>query len=140
MMVPFSTARARHLRVGRRGENAACGLLKSKKYCILARNFKRSSGEIDIVARDGAGIVFVEVKTRMKRTGARPASGLSGRQKSRINRAARVFMKEIENPPVIYRFDLIEVVLDRFGVSEMRHWLEHFMGAEMYRYDKKEIF
>ena len=59
----FSLKRKAHLRLGRRGESLCAALLKHKGMVILARNFRTSYGELDIVARDGGTLVFVEVKT-----------------------------------------------------------------------------
>ena len=50
--------------LGERGENLAARELRDKGYKIIARNFKCVMGEIDIIARDGKTLVFVEVKTR----------------------------------------------------------------------------
>lgn len=47
---------------GKLGEDIATRYLQDKGYAVLARNFKRKTGEIDIVARRGSAIVFVEVK------------------------------------------------------------------------------
>lgn len=133
MFAPFGKAKAKHLRVGTAGEKAASRLLKLKGCDILARNYKCNSGEIDIVARDGATLVFAEVKTRMKKTGLRPAAGLSAKQKHRIHRASLRYMREIENPEVVHRYDLIEVVLSGWGVSELRHWKSHFKGFDAWK-------
>jgi putative endonuclease len=133
MLVPFKKAKARHLRVGASGEKTARKLLKLKGCEILAKNYKCDSGEIDIVARDGAALVFAEVKTRMKKTGLRPAAGLTARQKHRIYRASLRYIKEIENPEIVIRYDLIEVVFSRWGVSELRHWKNHFQGSESWK-------
>lgn len=70
-------ARAAHLVLGRRGEEAAVRLLLAKGYTILARNWRIRSGELDIVARDGRTLVFVEVKTRRRSGFYRPGDNLS---------------------------------------------------------------
>ena len=49
-------------RKGRLGETVVAGLLESEGYTILDRNFRAGPGEIDLVARRGTVIVFVEVK------------------------------------------------------------------------------
>lgn len=125
----FLKAKAQHMRLGRRGEDAACRLLRSKGLEMLARDCRLPRGEIDIVARDGRTLVFVEVKTlRAKRhiDALRPAGNLSTRQKARIYRAAFCYMKEIGNPAVPFRFDLVEIVAGRFGPVQARHWESHF--------------
>ncbi len=125
-MIPLlSKARAAHLKLGNRGERIAERLLRMKKMDILARNYKCKAGEIDIVARDGAVLVFVEVKTRRAKSRARPAAGLTPNQKERITRAGRRYLYDIESPEIVCRYDLIEVVLSGRGVKELRHWPNH---------------
>ncbi|MEI8059369.1 MAG: YraN family protein [Ferruginibacter sp.] len=130
-MLNFSLAKARHLRMGRYGENAACRLLRRKGYVVLARNYKTPRGEVDIVARDGAILSFVEVKTRRWRPGRdRSVSPLSRWQARRIKRAAMEYLDELEHPKVFWRFDLIEICVSRFGVKELFHWKGNFGKRE----------
>ena len=128
-MTRYYKLKARHLRLGRRGEDIACNLLRAKMVDVLLRNFKCSKGEIDIIARDGAILCFVEVKTRRHSARYRPVSGLSSRQKDRIYRAAFTYLREIDQPVTPFRFDLIEVIFSRFDVKEIRHWPNHFTRA-----------
>lgn len=51
-----------HLK-GLRGEEAAAGYLKERGYCVLARNFRSRRGEVDLIARKGEELVFIEVKS-----------------------------------------------------------------------------
>lgn len=133
MIVPFKKARARHLRLGQKGEDIACKLLSQKGCQILVRNFRSWAGEIDIVARDGGTLCFIEVKTRMKNTRQRPAEGVSLKQKQRIYRSAMNYIKEIGNPRIIYRFDVIEVVYSGLIVNELRHWQNHFSRDSIFK-------
>jgi putative endonuclease len=133
MSLSFRQARTAHLRLGKRGENLACSLLRTKNFEILCRNYKVKSGEIDIVARDGGIIAFVEVKTRRHTTRSRPARGLSEEQKKRIYRAGMRYLKAIGNPKVVYRFDLIEIILSPFRLREARHWQGHFTSNSIFR-------
>lgn len=126
MLKPFKKIRAAHLRVGRRGERLARLYLFEKGLDILTCNYRGKKGEIDIVARDGETLCFVEVKTRRYGTGYRPAAGLSDRQKARIYRASLSYLKELRNPKIVFRYDLIEMVLSRRDVVELRHWPRHF--------------
>jgi putative endonuclease len=128
----YFSAKAKHLQLGDRGEKIATRLLRSKNYDILCQNYKVKSGEIDLVARDGKDLVFVEVKTRRATTRSRPAEGLSTKQKKRIYRAAQSYLRQIDNPNIIYRFDLIELILTRFGIREIRHWESNFSKPASY--------
>ncbi len=125
----YRRAKKRHIRLGRRGESLTCKLLKEKNYDILCRNYKVKSGEIDIVARDGGVLVFVEVKTRRSTTWGRPAANLKFHQRQRIARAAKNYLRSIGNPTVVYRFDLVEVILSDWQIHEIKHWPEHFSGS-----------
>lgn len=125
MRLPFRVLRRRHLRLGRAGERAAARLLELKHYAVLARDWRCPSGEIDLVARDGATLVFVEVKTRFT-GGGRPAEALRRRQRERIVNASRQYQRRIDWPRVPCRYDLVEAVFDRFGLRELRHWPDHF--------------
>lgn len=63
--------------LGRQGEAIAAQYLADRRYEIIARNWRTRSGELDIVARDGEWLVFVEVRTRRAgRRGAAPTAGL----------------------------------------------------------------
>ena len=115
-------ARAAHLKLGRQGEAFACRLLQTKGYDILARNWRIKAGELDIVARDGAMLVFVEVKTLRRSGFFRPLDNLSPRQRQRNFRAGRFYWKMLRMPELRARFDLVEVVLGRRDLRTIRHW------------------
>ena len=122
-MKNFLRAKAAHIRLGAAGERAAVRMLENAGYDILARDCRMRSGEIDIVARDGLRLVFVEVKTRRLRKNVEfsPGTNLRTAQKRRIYRAALAYMKKLGSPQVPYRFDLVEVVFSRFGLFSMHH-------------------
>lgn len=129
-MNQFRKARAAHLRLGAAGESAAARMLENAGCEILMRDCRMRSGEIDLIARDGLQLIFVEVKTRRQKQEkeCRPAANLRPRQKRRIYRAALAYLKKIGNPSVPFRFDLVEVLYSRFGLSRMYHWKSHFGG------------
>lgn len=94
---------------GRRGELLAAALLVLKGYRILGRRVKTKAGEIDLIARNLAGVVcFIEVKTRPDEGLATDAIGQ--RQRGRIVRAAALFLA---GKPVPSRFDVVTVVPGR---------------------------
>lgn len=73
---PRPAALAGRRTVGRRGEDCAAAYLERQGYAIIARNWRTCRGELDIVARDGEWLVFVEVRARQ--VGRRPAGPTFG--------------------------------------------------------------
>jgi putative endonuclease len=101
-----------HLRRGARGEKLACRFLKRSGYKILLRNFRgRSGGEIDVVCRDNDTLVFVEVKTRADEYFGRPVEAVDREKRKRISRGALAWLRMLDNPDILFRFDVVEVVM-----------------------------
>ena len=101
-----------HLRRGARGEKLACRLLRRNGYKILYRNFKgRSGGEIDIVCRDRDMLVFVEVKTRTREDFGRPIAAVDREKKKRISRGGLNWLRMLDDPDILFRFDVVEVII-----------------------------
>jgi len=121
-MVPFAQRKAAHLRVGRRGERLAGVLLRRLGLDVLLRNFRCTTGEIDLVAREHTTLCFVEVKTRRHRPNSRPADAVGPAKRRRIIRAAHRYLREIGRPDVRYRFDIIEIILDGWRLRDVRYW------------------
>ena len=107
-----STSPPRHLRLGKRGENLACQFLKKNGYKILYRNFKgRTGGEIDVVCRDRDTLVFVEVKTRTREDFGRPLEAVNREKRNRIARGGLAWLRLLDDPDILFRFDVVEVVI-----------------------------
>jgi len=107
-----SISRPRHLRLGTRGENLACQFLKKNGYKILYRNFKgRTGGEIDVVCRDRDTLVFVEVKTRTREDFGRPLDAVNRKKRDRIARGGLAWLRLLDDPDILFRFDVIEVII-----------------------------
>ncbi len=83
--------RRRAWRFGLGAERLAALWLGAKGFRVLARRFQCPQGEIDLVARRGRLVVFVEVKARADAAAA--AEAVSARQRRRIERAAEVFLQ-----------------------------------------------
>lgn len=126
----LTSSRPAHLQRGARGEKLACRHLWQNGYKILYRNFRgRSGGEIDIVCRDQDTLVFVEVKTRTSEDFGRPIETIRKEQRQRISRGALAWLRMLDDPDILFRFDVVEVVLtedeprielikNAFGLSE----------------------
>jgi len=101
-----------HLRRGARGEKLARRYLRRNGYKVLFRNFRgRSGGEIDIVCRDNDTLVFVEVKTRTREDFGRPVEAVDRQKQKRISRGALVWLRMLDNPDILFRFDVVEVIV-----------------------------
>ena len=109
---------------GARGEDTAVRHLADLGYSILDRNFKTRSGEVDIVARDGAIVVFVEVKRR-ETTGHGTAAEFVGPAKiRRVVSAARLYAARHGLSEAPIRFDVVAI-----DVIDGREQLRHHKGA-----------
>ena len=120
-----------HIRLGEKGERLACNLLRNLGITILHRNYSGSHGEIDIVARDGAILCFVEVKTRRHRSISRPADAVTSEKKKKIIHTAHRYLRQIDRPSVVFRFDIIEVIYFARRLSEIRYWPSEFSSADI---------
>lgn len=94
---------------GRRGEDIAWAYLKQRGYKILERNYRCHYGEIDLIARDGETIVFVEVKSRRSAAFGAPEDSVGLAKQKKISTVALCYLKEkglFDRPA---RFDVLSV-------------------------------
>jgi putative endonuclease len=123
-----------HLRRGKLGENAARKHLRQAGLRFLTANYKTDQGEIDLVFRDGPCLVFIEVKTRSCEEWVRPAAAVDADKQRRISMAALDYLRQLGNPPIKFRFDIVEVLLNESRVREVRHLPNAFALSAPYRY------
>jgi putative endonuclease len=107
--------------LGERGENLAARELRNKGYRIIARNFKCVMGEIDIVARDGKTLVFVEVKTRASDDPATPEEQVNPAKMHQCTKAAKFYLNRYGQPQPPARFDVVAVVWPQGRTPTIRH-------------------
>jgi putative endonuclease len=108
----FAHTRPEHLRRGALGEKLAARFLRKNGFKILYRNFRgRSGGEIDLVCRDGDTLVFVEVKTRSREDFGRPFDAVDRQKQMRISRGGLAWLRMLDNPDILFRFDVVEVLI-----------------------------
>ena len=113
---------ANHLSVGQRGEKIAVREIQRMGLEILQKNFSvHKVGEIDIIARDGSCLVFVEVKTRSKKGVSRAGEAVGREKRLKIWQTAKLYFKKIENDNLRFRFDVIEVYLTGRWSSDVRY-------------------
>jgi len=111
---------------GRRGEKLAARFLKRQGYRILRRNCRNKYGEIDLVARDGNEVVFVEVKTRVSGDWGDPAKAVNRPKQRRLRLAAERFATRAEIRDFPLRFDIVAIVLPDDGAPDIRHYRNAF--------------
>ena len=109
---------------GASGEDAAAAHLARLGYSILDRNFKTRTGEIDIVAREGATVVFVEVKRREAPDHGTAAEFVSPAKMRKVVNAARLWAAKHGLTDSLIRFDVIAI-----DVIDGREQLRHHKGA-----------
>ncbi|MGA2222540.1 MAG: YraN family protein [Verrucomicrobiia bacterium] len=97
--------------LGARGEKAAAKYLRRHGYKILLRGFRSRSGEIDIVCRHKDWLVFVEVKTRESEQFGAPSEAVDERKQRHITKVALDYLRLLDNPPIKFRFDIVEVLM-----------------------------
>ena len=104
-------------KIGDWGEAVAAGYLRERGYEIVAMGYRSRYGEIDLIARDGEYLAFVEVKTRKSAhfSEARESVGYSKIQK--IRRTAEMFLVEYETE-LRARFDVIEIYAPKGVLTE----------------------
>ena len=108
--------------LGQHGEEEAARFLEKRGFAILDRNVRSRLGEIDLVARDGKTIVFVEVKTLRESEGDPPEAAVTGGKQRRLGRLAQQYLKWKRLGEVRCRFDVVAVTLDIKGrVKTVRH-------------------
>jgi putative endonuclease len=111
----FPGSTAAHIRLGQQGEQIAVQFLRKSGYKILFRNFRaKSGGEIDLVCRDRKAkvLVFIEVKTRTTNIFGDPHEAVTLRKQASIIRAAKEWLRLLDDQDIPYRFDIVEIVLE----------------------------
>jgi putative endonuclease len=124
-----------HLRRGARGEKLARRFLRSHGYKILYRNFRAcGGGEIDIVCRDGDTLVFVEVKTRSDEDFGRPIEAVDRQKQLRVSKGGLAWLRLLDNPDIVFRFDVVEVLLPNGGDPQLELIQDAFELSQPYVY------
>jgi len=112
-------------RLGRRGENIAAAFLARAGYDIIERNWRCARGEIDIIARRGRDLVFVEVKTRSGMGYGHPFESITACKLARLRLVSRAWCLAHPDIRGTSRLDAIAVVLPR----NEPYTLEHLIGV-----------
>ncbi|MFA6860232.1 MAG: YraN family protein [Clostridia bacterium] len=97
---------------GKIGEAKALDYLVKNKMKILKTNYSLNLGEIDIIAKDGDTIVFVEVKDRGSNKFGLPREAVTPQKQHKIRNVALCYLKSIHSLDASCRFDVVEIIGD----------------------------
>jgi putative endonuclease len=112
--------------LGMRGEQLAANHLEQRGYRIVARNWRRPEGELDLVVSAEGLLVFVEVRSRTGTERGHALETVDARKRSRILRAARMYIDEERPQAAVFRFDVVGVT---FAIDEDPPELVHIEDA-----------
>jgi len=108
--------------VGALGEKLAVDLLKGLGYRVLQTNFRCRQGEIDIIARQGDCLVFVEVRTKKNTDYGTPEESVTSLKRDKLVSLANIYLQTLEDPPPSWRIDVVAVELNPDnGISRLEH-------------------
>ena len=96
---------------GETGESIAVKFLKKNGYKIIEQNYRCKLGEIDIIARDGSVLAFIEVKARRTDEFGGPKWAVTSRKQRKISMVALKYLKETEQMGKKARFDVVAIRL-----------------------------
>lgn len=104
---------------GQKAEQLAVDYLSGCGYRIVERNFSCKLGEIDIIAREGGDLVFVEVRSRHSVSARDPIHTVDWRKQAKLVRAASFYLMTKHPEPVPARFDVVIVTLGKPPIVEV---------------------
>jgi putative endonuclease len=106
---------------GQLGEQIAVDYLQRQGYRIQQRNYRCRRGEIDIIAWDGATLVFIEVKTKSDTAFGAPQAMVDRRKQRTITHVAMLYVQQCQLQNTALRFDVVAITLLADGSPEVMH-------------------
>jgi putative endonuclease len=105
----------RRIRTGKRGEDLAAAHLRKAGYQIVAQNYRCLYGEVDIIARDGGTIVFVEVKSRKSEKFGPPQEAVGLEKRKKLSRISLHYLQQKRLEAFNARYDVVSVRMSPDG-------------------------
>jgi len=110
-------------KIGKFGENIACNYLKNKGYVILGTNLKLSYQEIDIVAKVGDLLVFIEVKTRLSDRYGEADEAMTMKKTENFRQGIELYMENKKTDLEEFRADLIAININKMKkIANIKHY------------------
>ncbi len=120
--------------VGKQGEQLAAVFLKKNGYKVLEYNYRNRLGEIDIIAKDGDFICFIEVKTRLSNHQGTPLEAITTQKQKKISQVALSYLKQKHLIDQYARFDVVSVEKTPDGKEKIDVLKDAFALSEPYSY------
>lgn len=114
-----------NVKKGKAGEDLAVAFLTNSDHLLREMNYKKPSGEIDLITQDGDTLVFVEVKYRKNLKYGYPREAVNCAKQKRIAKTALWYLKENKLEDINVRFDVVEI----YFMSDGTQVINHFEGA-----------
>ena len=111
----------RRQQLGQRGEQIAVDHLKRLGYRIQHRNYRCHRGEIDIIARDGSTLVFIEVKTKSQASFGTPQAMVNRTKQHTITHVAMSYVQQQQLHNAALRFDVVAITFLADGAPDVNH-------------------
>jgi putative endonuclease len=116
----------KRLALGQRAEELAARYLEGLGYRVLARNWRRPEGELDLVVDKEGLCVFVEVRSRTGTERGHALETVDARKRAQVRRAARMYIDEERPSAAVFRFDVVGVT---FALEDTPPELIHIEDA-----------
>lgn len=124
--MPKSDAAVPRPLLGQVGEMLAAEYLIRRGYVMVERNYRCAAGEIDLVARDGRTLVFVEVRSRSSPDYGMPLEQIDFRKQCRLRRVAAFYLGERKSRCEALRFDAVGVLFREGEEPDIQHVIDAF--------------
>jgi putative endonuclease len=113
---------------GFRGEQLACDFLNKNGYQLIERNFRCPRGEVDIIARQGNTLVFVEVRTKKGRNFGSPEESITPTKMEHLRNTAAYYRQSHDSLPDSWRIDVIAIEMNSRGQVARIEQIENAVG------------
>jgi putative endonuclease len=118
---------------GQFGEDLAADHCKrTLGYKLIARNWRWKRDELDLVCLDGEVLVFVEVRARAADALVGGYHSIGAKKKKTLVRGCKAYIKQLQNPPKHFRFDVIDVAISEDGEGDVRHYSNVPLFSKLY--------
>jgi putative endonuclease len=111
------------------GEKLARDFLENNGYGILETNYRCAEGEIDIIARQGKTLVFIEVRTKSSRKFGSPEESITTAKMRKLRAVVAHYLTSHDNLPESWRIDMVVIELDRHQRPSRIEIIENAVGG-----------